>query len=414
MAGRPPIFQKSETKILLGLERIRRVLRHFGDPQRRFNSCVVTGTVGKGQIATNMAHNLSRFGKIALYTSPHLLRFSERMKIVELEKEVEIGHDEIELLSEEVFGVERKLGVDLTFFEHATVMAFLWFASKGVDFAVLEVGMGGRLDAVATASSYVGVIGRIHYDHTEFLGDTLWSISLEKAQCVAPEATRITIHDEGEEQFEAIRSVSSGKLISGFLINELERKTIDIFSEKKLEVWQKRFADRPIYVDFFGPEGFTENAVLASFSAFFILKEIFGISQDRFDYDVRRVKGRVEKRGNFIYDGGHNVISAEFLKRTLDRMRFVVAFMRDKNWRDFIRTLEPKIEFLFITKTESERACDPAEIKRFADALAIPSEMVDLWEIPKRFSGTRETICFTGTFYLYKVFDELTRDLGNR
>lgn len=402
-----PIFSKSETKIILGLERVKRVLSYFGDPQSKFESCVVTGTVGKGQIATNIAYNLSKFGKIALYTSPHLERFSERMKIVDGERECEISSEEVVELSKMVFEAERILGEDLTFFEHATVMAFLWFAEKKVDFASLEVGMGGRLDAVATAEAKIGVIGRIHYDHTDFLGDTLYKIAFEKALCVPPESLRITLHKEGEEQFNAIRAVSKGKIIHDFKIKELGSTSHEdtIFVKKRFQIYEtEHLPDEPIHVDFFGPETFTENAVLSSFTSYLVILNLFGKKHDGFVFDIRRVKGRMEKVGNFIYDGGHNPISAEFLCRTLPKMKFIVAFMRDKNWREFLRILKPKIDHLYVTKTESERSCNPEDIVEFARNLKIPSEIVPLEQIPERFAGERDPVCFTGTFYLYKAF----------
>lgn len=408
-----PIFLKAETKISLGLERLDRILKYFGDPQFKFESCVITGTVGKGQITTNIAYNLSRFGKIALYTSPHLERFSERIKLVENQIETEISDDEISDLSNVVFSAEKKLDLELTYFEHATAMAFLWFAQRKVDFASLEVGMGGRLDAVSTAKAKIGIIGRVHFDHTDFLGKTLYDIAYEKALCVPPSSTRITLHKEGEEQFDAIKSVSTGRIINEFSYKERTLEEDFIFRRKEIEIFKEGYMEEPIFVDFFGPDVFVENSVISSFASYLILKEFFGKNQRFFDFDVRRVKGRLERRGNFIYDGGHNPISAEFLLRTIPyRITFVVAFMKDKDWKTFLSILKPKINYLYITEIKSERACRSEEIKSFCNEIGISSEIVPLDKVPELLSGRREMICFTGTFYLYNVFKDTVRLAG--
>lgn len=405
-----PIFSKSETKILLGLERVRKVLSYFGNPQKIFESCVITGTVGKGQIATNIAHNLSKFGKVGLYTSPHLERFSERMRILHLGKVREINDDEIFEISKSVFSAEKKLGVELTYFEHATVMAFLWFAQSKIDFASLEVGMGGRLDAVSTADAKIGVISKIHFDHTNYLGKTLYDIAYEKALCVPPKSIRITIHKEGDQQFEAIKKVSRGRIINNFSVRDFEFQKIDsIFLKGKIKVSY----DEEILINFFGPYGFVENSILSSVSSHLILKEFFSVDCENFTFDVRLVKGRMEKRGNFLYDGGHNPVSAEFLSRTInDKMIFVVAFMKDKDWEEFLKILAHKIEYLYITSVQNERACPPEDIKNFVDTLDIPSQIIQINEIPQTISLISKPVCFTGTFYLYKVFKDTVKAAG--
>ncbi len=404
-----PIFSKSENKVLLGLERVRKILSYFGNPQECFQSCVVTGTVGKGQIATNIAHNLSYFGKIGLYTSPHLERFSERIKILHFGKEREISEDEIFEISNLVFSAEKRLGVELTYFEHATVMAFLWFKENGIDFASLEVGMGGRLDAVSTANAKLGVISKIHFDHMNYLGESLYDIAYEKALCVPAESTRITMHKPGDVQFEAIRDVSNGRIINDFYVKDFGFENVDSFFLKgRLMVSY----DEDILVNFFGPYGFIENSVLSSVSSHLILKEFFDIARNDLFFDIRLVKGRVERKGNFIYDGGHNPASAEFLSKTLPNMVFVVAFMKDKDWKSFIKILKDKIDYLYITRVHNERALSPEDIKSFTDDLGINSEIILIDEIPKVVSRISNLVCFTGTFYLYKVFKDTFRVAG--
>ncbi len=408
-----PLLLKKEKKIVLGLDRISKVLKYFGNPQHKIDSCTVAGTVGKGQIATEIAYNLSDLGKIGIYTSPHLISITERIKIVEKYKETEISIDQLSWLSKEVFDVERRLGVELTYFEHATVVAYLWFVENKVDFLSLEIGLGGRLDAVSTAKSKIGIISRIDIDHEDFLGSDVKQIAKEKALAVPPESRRITIHKAGEPQFEGIQEVSKGEIINDFKysIDHIEQANI-VHKVIKFTLFEPRYAKDGIKVTFFGPAGFLENAILSSFSSYIIAKEIFGTEKSSLSHDIKHIKGRIELKNNIIYDGGHNIISAKNLFDTLPdtRLTFIVAFMKDKRWREFLKILKPKIKFLYITQADEERGEEPAIIKSFTDSEGVNSAIVKKEELIKlldELTTTSELVCVTGTFYLYKFFSEI-------
>lgn len=167
----------------LKLERVRATLDRLGSPERRVPSVLIAGTNGKGATAAIVHSIWSEAGlRVGLYTSPHLVHFTERIRI---------GHAE---LSRErvVAGVERlrdlteSAGIALTFFEMATVLAFLAFAEDELDAAVLEVGLGGRLDATNVAEPLASAVVSIGFDHEVFLGDTLAAIAREKAGVMRP------------------------------------------------------------------------------------------------------------------------------------------------------------------------------------------------------------------------------------
>ncbi|MBX3181506.1 MAG: bifunctional folylpolyglutamate synthase/dihydrofolate synthase [Polyangiaceae bacterium] len=162
----------------LGLERVEAVCRYFGDPQAKFEAVHVAGTNGKGSVCAFVASTLRTSGKkVGLYTSPHLSRFAERIQI-----DGEPISDEllVELLTEVL-----DAGPELTFFEVSTVAAFLAFARAGVDIAVVEVGLGGRLDATnVLPPPRVAAITRIAFDHMDLLGDSLSAIAREKAAII--------------------------------------------------------------------------------------------------------------------------------------------------------------------------------------------------------------------------------------
>ncbi len=163
----------------LGLGRVRTALARLGDPQRRFAAVQIAGTNGKGSTAAMTEAILRAAGlRTGLYTSPHLARFTERIRVAG----VEVDGDRLAALDARVVAT----GVPLTYFEIATALAFLAFAEEGVEVAVLETGLGGRLDAVTTCEPLATAITSIGLDHTAYLGATLAAIAREKAGILKP------------------------------------------------------------------------------------------------------------------------------------------------------------------------------------------------------------------------------------
>lgn len=187
-----------------GLERSEALGRHFNNPERRFGSIHVAGTNGKGSVSNLIAATLQSQGyKTALYTSPHLVDFRERMRI----------NGEMIPESEVVDFVERWQQTDYSgdrpsFFELTMMMAFDWFAREEVDYAVIEVGMGGRLDSTNIITPLLSVITNISKDHTQFLGDTLAKIASEKAGIIKPGIPAV-IGEADEETEPAFRAKAS-------------------------------------------------------------------------------------------------------------------------------------------------------------------------------------------------------------
>jgi len=187
------------------LEHIRAMLRELGQPQTRFPSVLIAGTNGKGSTAATLASIVHSAGiKTALYTSPHLVRVSERMRVS--------GATGLEEIGEEAFArnyfrvdvaaqalVERgELPHEPSYFEMMTAVAFCWFAEQHVELAVLEVGLGGRLDATNSVEPLVSVITDIAIDHTQYLGNTLREIAGEKAGILRENGVLVTLAQHPE------------------------------------------------------------------------------------------------------------------------------------------------------------------------------------------------------------------------
>jgi len=170
------LYKLRRLGIKVGLEHTRRLLRCCGNPQERFPAVHIAGTNGKGSTAAMLASILQAHGlKVGLYTSPHLLRFNERIRINGVPIDDETITNFIECYRRHIDRIEA------TFFETTTALAFTYFAQREVDVAVVETGLGGRLDSTNVLTPRVAVITRIHHDHRELLGPNLASIAREKA-----------------------------------------------------------------------------------------------------------------------------------------------------------------------------------------------------------------------------------------
>jgi dihydrofolate synthase/folylpolyglutamate synthase len=175
---------------------VREMLAARGNPERRFPSVLVAGTNGKGSTSVTLASILRAAGyKTALYTSPHLVRINERIRVNgEAISDVEFSeiHDRAERTAQHLLHT-GKLPWHPSFFEMLTVMAFEYFASVSIDIAVLEVGMGGRLDATNVVDPLISVIADVSLDHQKYLGDTIGEIAREKAGIIRENGLVVTL-----------------------------------------------------------------------------------------------------------------------------------------------------------------------------------------------------------------------------
>ncbi|MCJ7483100.1 MAG: Mur ligase family protein, partial [Thermodesulfovibrionales bacterium] len=190
------LYNLREHGIKFGLDNISRLVSELGNPHKLFRALHVGGTNGKGSTSAIAASILQAAGfNVGLFTSPHLISFTERIRI----NGAEITERDVVGLAEEVRDVASRIDdFSPTFFEVVTAMALLYFSRQKIDIAVMEVGMGGRLDATNIISPDVCVITQISYDHMEFLGKTLREIAQEKAGIIKKGIPVVTAHQEPE------------------------------------------------------------------------------------------------------------------------------------------------------------------------------------------------------------------------
>src|SRR2546425_5536553 len=189
------LYRLERFGIKLGLDTITELLGHMGNPHRRFKTVHVTGTNGKGSVCAYVASVLRKAGyRVGLYTSPHLVRFNERIQT----DGRQISNSDVARIYQEMQPAIAKTSGGSkvrqpTFFEVTTGIAFHYFAEKGIDIGVIEVGMGGRMDATNVITPLVAVLTRIGLEHTEHLGKTEDRIAREKAGIIKPGCRVVTV-----------------------------------------------------------------------------------------------------------------------------------------------------------------------------------------------------------------------------
>lgn len=367
------LTSQGKFKINLGLDRMSSLMELYGNPQESFDCIQVAGTNGKGSVCSVLAEILKTAGfKVGLYTSPHIFEYTERIKI----NGAEIAED---IFAELVFDVIEKAeanGLDLTEFEIITAVMFIYFMQENIDIAVLETGLGGRLDATNIVKSNIcSVITHIDLDHTERLGDTKEKIAFEKAGIIKPERPVITA-----EKYEAIQNVASEK--HSQVIEPIE------FGEN-YELSLKGCYQK-------------ENLALA----LTCIKNMFG---DIPDNVIKKALKNVEhpfrfqyfKDKNLIIDGAHNPNGAEGLRKSLDEYfpdeprRFVFGCLRNKDYEKMMTALfRPQDEVLFCefnypnsTSFEELSAKCPVCAQKFESAKTLTPDKLNI-------------IC--GSFYMIK------------
>ena len=391
--------------IKLGLASISRLMRGLGNPQDRFSSIHIAGTNGKGSIAAFLSSVLAHGGyKVGLYTSPHLVRFNERIQI----NGSPISDKDVARVAEVVQRVYTQ-GEPPTFFECATAMALYHFASEKVDWAVLETGMGGRYDATNVVHPEVSVISNISMEHQEYLGDTLAKIAREKAGIIKRGAGVVT----GARQKSALRvieQVTTEKEVPLYRLGKEVRIRKDKGAFTYLGI-NRRWPG--VKIGLIGDHQVT-NAALALGTLELLLEKGLYLTDEAVysGLAATRWPGRLEvfSREPFILlDGAHNPSAVKTLKKFLEnsfssrRLTMVVGILEDKAWKPMLRDLAGVAHRMILTRPQYERAADPHELASFVrplkqDLVVIP-KLADAISFALEKAGNADAVCITGSLY---------------
>ncbi|GAB5046663.1 bifunctional folylpolyglutamate synthase/dihydrofolate synthase [Thermodesulfovibrio sp. TK110] len=365
------LYKKRTNGIKLGLERVFSVLEKLGNPHKSFKSIHIAGTNGKGSVSRIIYTLLRTHGlNTGLFTSPHLTRFTERIIV----NDREISEQEVVRLIEKI----KPFSEDLTFFEYVTIMAFLYFKEKRVEYAVIETGMGGRLDATNVVTPVVSVITSIGVDHQNFLGSDINSIAREKAGIIKKGAPVITSKQNPQAEKEIYKKASElgcpvftyGKDFSAELKSMNLEGISFVFNSLALAGPQKGVPKNSI--EFLGcPSLFLpltgfhqlENASVA-LKAFMNAYPQWNESLIKEGLKNVRLQGRLEvisKHPLIIFDIAHNPAASEALVKSLKALTdkkpvIVFGMMKDKDVCGFIDCFKDYCHKIIFTVPHYERA----------------------------------------------------------
>ena len=361
--------------IKLGLENIRALLTRLGHPERDFDILHVGGSNGKGSVAATLAEILVRAGyRVGLYTSPHLHSFTERIRV----NGSEIAEDEVAKLVAEIRSVAD--GVPATFFEFTTALALLHFRRRQVDFVVLEVGMGGRLDATNAVTPRLSVITPICRDHAEHLGGNLAAIAAEKGGIIKPGVPLVL----GRQEPEALKvlltraqQLAAPVLLCGRDFAPLPAAGGFSYRGPGLELAELQPGLAGAHQQ--------DNLSVALAAAGLLRGQGVDLPEAALRAGVAQVHwpGRLEwweGRRQVLLDGAHNEGGAKVLAAYLatlgaDGIRWVVALKEDKRPDDILGPLLPLVSALYCTVPAVESAVPAEELRRRGEAAGLTASV---------------------------------------
>jgi dihydrofolate synthase/folylpolyglutamate synthase len=395
----------------LGLENIRKLLGALRNPQNNYLKVQVAGTNGKGSVCTFLSSICVSAGiKTGMYTSPHLVKMTERVKI----DGTDIAEEDFARLATRVREVSESL-VDSseienipTYFEQVTAIALLAFVETKVEIGILVTGLGGRCDATTAADAEIAAITRIDLDHQQYLGETIEEIAAEKAAIIHPGSQVIVgeqVPDAMKIILERCREVGANPHLAAVIIeggNATGWKGVAalINAQGGGSVGKLGLQGRHQF----------ENAATAAAIAR-VLRDRFPITEQNVLTGLQesRHPGRLEWIGRYLLDGAHNVGGARALRKYLDEfvprpITLVFGAMSDKDVGEIASVLFPKAGRLILTTPDNSRAAKAESLLNIVDfdpeRLYVTPDAAIAIEKAREVAGEHDVILITGSLYL--------------
>ena len=402
--------------VKLALANSLQLMERMGRPHEMFRSVHIAGTNGKGSTAVFIAQVLMAAGyRVGLYTSPHLVSFTERIRI----NGVSISEDDVVRLTRRVRdsyqneNAEQRLNP--TFFEVTTTVAFTYFAEAGIDIAVIETGMGGRLDSTNVITPLVTVITNIDIEHTEYLGASIEQIAGEKAGIIKSGVPVIF----GTKQPEATAVIEKEALLKGCRAAQLGR---DFYSIATGAVLEPAFDYHGLKSNYPGMQlqmigrHQIDNACLAIAALECLRDAGIAVNEEalRRGISLARWEGRMERvarKPDLYLDGAHNPASAKKLASVIRELAplymniaLVIGILGDKDYHNILAELVPLASRIIVTKPQYARALDAAvlaaEVRKFHDNVIIMESVPDAVRRMTVESAEDDLIVVTGSLYV--------------
>jgi dihydrofolate synthase/folylpolyglutamate synthase len=395
--------------MIFNLTQVERILNAIGDPHKEIQTIHIGGTNGKGSTAAMMSSILQKEGyRVGLYTSPHLIRFTERIKV----NGKEIEEEEVAALAGWMRKEIEASGIlpPFTFFDFTTAMALHYFKQKLVDLAILEVGLGGRLDSTNVVDPLIAIITNIAKDHEEYLGKSILKIAQEKAGIIKKGRPLITAATQ-PLVLRLFSKVCQGKESPYFRVGKEFRYVCAEDGDFDYEG-----LNRKLWGIHLNLKGFHQviNATTA-LGAMEVLEDLgYRVSTHAMIDGLKEVDwpGRLEMVSSsprVILDGAHNPAGALVLKESLEKefqyqnLILLIGIMKDKDIPSMLHLLAPLAHHIIFTKPHTDRAAAPSLLKKALGQNGKKAEIAeDLREaIERGLSLTQEEdlLCITGSLY---------------
>ena len=396
------LYSYSLFGIKLGLDNIQKICDELGNPEKKYKIIHITGTNGKGSTSTIIETVLLEAGcSVGKYTSPHILKFNERIRA----NGKDISDEEIALTYEKVKNAIKNIGITPTFFEVTTAMMFLYFAEKKVQYAVLEVGMGGRFDATNVADGDIAVITNVSLDHTEYLGKTIYDIAFEKAGIIKEKSFVVV----GDSNKEFLKAVSEKK--ETFINTEEKYKDVKYSLNFKNFMTEIYISEKKFNLSLFG-----DYQVKNFLCAYEALKYL-GISDDIIEKAVSKVVWqcrfeRFSQNPLTILEGAHNIDGILNLKKILtheykpDEIVMIVSILKDKKVKEMLEVCESFSDKIILTSlSDNPRGLSGEKLLEYTDKSSVFSVEDDIkkaYETAEK--SNRRIIVVCGSFYTCERF----------
>ena len=396
------LYSYSLFGIKLGLDNIQKICDELGNPEKKYKIIHITGTNGKGSTSTIIETVLLEAGcSVGKYTSPHILKFNERIRA----NGKDISDEEIALTYEKVKSAIKNIGITPTFFEVTTAMMFLYFAEKKVQYAVLEVGMGGRFDATNAADGDIAVITNVSLDHTEYLGKTIYDIALEKAGIIKEKSFVVV----GDSDKEFLKAVSEKK--KTFINTEEKYKDVIYNLNFKNFMTEIYINEKKFNLSLFG-----DYQVKNFLCAYEALKHL-GISDEIIEKAVSKVVWqcrfeRFSQNPLTILEGAHNIDGILNLKKILtheyksDEIVMIVSILKDKKVKEMLEVCESFSDKIILTSlSDNPRGLSGEKLLEYTDKSSVFSVEDDIkkaYETAEK--SNRRIIAVCGSFYTCERF----------
>ena len=393
--------------IILGLDTIGSILDGLGNPHKTFSAIHIAGTNGKGSVASALATILQQAGyRVGLYTSPHLIRFNERICVNGIPISDDAVVDSWEAVREVHHGDREP-----TFFEFSTAMAFFEFGRQGVDYAVIETGMGGRMDATNVVTPLVSVITNISLEHKTYLGSTIKAIAGEKAGIIKAGIPVVTgvAQKNARTVIEAVAADRSAPVYLKGRDFRVRRNGDDRFSYRGIDnAWPH------MRTNLMGGHQ-VDNAALTLAACELLMRDEIALSRENIQAGLmlNRWPGRLEvvsQRPFVVLDGAHNLMAARRLSRFLldtlagRRVTMVAGILDDKPYEKILKDLIAPCERLILTQPKIDRALPPKKLQAAArpliDNIEIVPDVGDAVRHAIATSGPDDAVCVAGSLYV--------------